>query len=151
MKINDTKLYLYSTIVTFVVALILGAVSYYSILKVEPESERLINAQDNFSDSYRKAYAMLRDPQIFARYENFDRESRWIKTTVIPYMDNKIYNSREFTPDEKVYLEALLNRRKQGSVLGRNTMVFFLLISVLGLGFYLYERRKVKREEEPTA
>lgn len=151
MKINDMKLYFYFTIVTFVVALALGAVSYYSILKVEPEAERLVNAQENFNDSYRKAYAILRDPQIFARYENFDRESRWIKTTVIPYMDSKIYNSRDFTPDEKVYLEALLNRRKQGSELGRNTMIFFLLISVFGLGFYIYERRKVKQQEGTTA
>lgn len=151
MKINDTRLYFYFTIITFITALALGAVSYYSILKVEPEAERLVNATDNFSDNYRKAYAILRDPQIFARYENFDRESRWIKTTVIPYMDNKIYNDRDFTPDEKTYLDALLNRRKQGSELGRNTAIFFLLLSLLGLGFLFFEKIKVKKQEGTTA
>jgi hypothetical protein len=151
MKINDTRLYLYFTIITFVTALALGAVSYYSILKVEPEAERLVNASENFSENYRKAYAILRDPQIFARYENFDRESRWIRTTVIPYMDNKIYNDREFTPDEKTYLDALLARRKQGSELGRNTAVFFLLLSLLGLGFLIFEKIQVKRQEGTTA
>jgi len=146
MKINDTKLYLYFTFITLVVALAVGAPSYYSILKVEPEARRLVNASDNFSENFRKAYALLRDPQIFARFENFDREARWIRTTVIPYMDNKIYNSRDFTPDEKIYLDTLLARRVQGSELGRNTAIFFLLLAVTGLAFFLYERRKVRNE-----
>ncbi len=147
MKINDTKLYLFFTVITLVVALAVGAPSYYSILKVEPEARRLMNAQTDFNMNFRKAYALLRDPQIFARYENFDRDARWIKTTVIPYMDNKIYNSRDFMPDERVYLDTLLKRRVQGSELGRNTAIFFLLLSLTGLAFLIYERRKVRAEE----
>jgi hypothetical protein len=147
MKINDTRLYLYSSIITLVIAVILGAISYYSILSVEPEARRLLEAGDNVSENYRKAYGILRDPQLFARYENFDRDSRWIRTTVLPYMDNKVFNNRDFTPDEKLYLETLLNRRIQGSILGRNTMVFFLLVSLAGLCFFFYERRKVKTQE----
>lgn len=148
MKVNDTKLYLFFSIITLAITIILASISYYSILFVEPEVQRLANAQDNINENYKKAYAILRDPQIFARYENFDRESRWIRTTIIPYMDNKMYYSRDFTPDEKEYLLTLLARRQQGSELGRNTAVFFLLLTLLGFGFYFFERHKVKQEQQ---
>ncbi len=147
MKVNDTKLYLFFSIITLAITIILASISYYSILFVEPEVQRLVNALDNINENYKKAYAILRDPQIFARYENFDRESRWIRTTIIPYMDNKIYYSRDFTPDEKEYLLTLLARRQQGSELGRNTAIFFLLLTLLGFGFYFFERHKVKQEQ----
>ncbi len=145
MKVNDTKLYLYFALITLVIGIILGAVSYYSILVVEPNVEKLLAANDNISDNYRKAYAMLRDPQIFARYENFDHDSKWIKENIIPYMDNKAYNSIDFTPDEKLQLDTLLNRRKQGSILGRNTMIFFLLLSIMGWGFLVFEKISGKK------
>ncbi len=146
MKVNDTKLYLFFSIITLAITITLASISYYSILIVEPEVQRLINAQDNINENYRKAYAILRKPQIFARYEHFDRESRWIRTTIIPYMDNKIYYSRDFTPDEKDYLLTLLARRQQGSELGRNTAIFFLLLTLLGFRFYFFERYKVGKE-----
>lgn len=148
MKVNDTKLYFVFSIITLALTIILASISYYSILFVEPEVLRLVNAQDNINENYKKAYALLRDPQIFARYENFDRESRWIRTTIIPYMDNKIYYSRDFTPDEKDYLLTLLSRRQQGSELGRNTAIFFLLLTLLGFGFYFFERHKVSKEQQ---
>jgi hypothetical protein len=83
---------------------------------------------------------------MFADYENFDRESVWIKNVIIPYMDDKAFHSRFYSPDEKVYLEALIKRRKQGSDLGRNTVVFFSILTLMGLGFYLYERKKVNAQ-----
>ncbi|HON79639.1 MAG TPA: hypothetical protein PK544_14185 [Spirochaetota bacterium] len=146
MKINDTKLYLFFSIITLVFAVIIGSITYYSKLIVEPRAERLIAAEGNVSENYRIAYSILRKPQMFADYENFDRESVWIKNVIIPYMDDKAYHSRSYTPDEKVYLEALIKRRKQGSDLGRNTMVFFLILTILGMGFYLYELKKVKAQ-----
>jgi hypothetical protein len=144
MKVNDSRLYLYFTIITLVITLILGAISYYSILIVEPKVEKLLSANDSISESYRQAYGLLRDPQIFARYENFDQDSKWIKDNIIPYMDNKAYYSIDFTPDEKLQLDTLLNRRKQGSVLGRNSMIFFFLLSLMGLGFLIFEKIKTK-------
>ncbi len=146
MKINDTKLYLYFSIITLVIGILLGAVSYYSILVVEPRAQALISDEANVSANYRAAYGLLRNPQIFARYENFDQDERWIKNVVIPYMDEKVVQERSFTQDEKVYLEALLKRRQEGSVLGRNTMVFFVLLSVMGWGFLFYEMRKVRQQ-----
>ncbi len=146
MKINDTKLYLYFSIITLVIGILLGAVSYYSILVVEPRAQALISDEANVGANYRAAYGLLRNPQIFARYENFDQDERWIKNVVIPYMDEKIVQERSFTQDEKVYLEALLKRRQEGSVLGRNTMAFFLLLSAMGWGFLLYEMRKVRQQ-----
>lgn len=148
MKVNDTKLYLYFSIITFVITIVLGIISYHSIFIVEPEIKRLIESQDNINENYRKAYSMLRNPHIFARYENFDRDSRWIRTTIIPYMDNKIYYSRDFTPDEKDYLLTLLNRRQQGSILGRNTAIFFFLLTLLGIFFYFLERYQIKKEQK---
>ncbi|HPB83487.1 MAG TPA: hypothetical protein PK200_15715 [Spirochaetota bacterium] len=143
MKINDTKLYLFFSITTLVIAVIIGSITYYSKLVVEPRVEKLIAAEGNVSENYRIAYSILRNPQMFADYENFDRESIWIKNVIIPYMDDKAFHSRSYTPDEKVYLEALMKRRKQGSDLGRNTVVFFTILTLLGFGFYLYERKKV--------
>ncbi|HQO00635.1 MAG TPA: hypothetical protein PLI62_00085 [Spirochaetota bacterium] len=146
MKINDTKLYLFFSITTLVIAVIIGSITYYSKLVVEPRVEKLIAAEGNVSENYRIAYSILRNPQMFADYENFDRESIWIKNVIIPYMDDKAFHSRSYTPDEKVYLEALMKRRKQGSDLGRNTVVFFTILTLLGLGFYLYERKKVNAQ-----
>jgi hypothetical protein len=147
MKVNDTKLYFFFSLITLLITIVLSSISFYSIILIEPEAKRLIKSQDNINENFRKAYAILRNPQLFARYENFDREARWIRTTIIPYMDNKIYYSRDFTPDEKEYLLTLLARRQQGSELGRNTSIFFLLLTLLGFGFYFFERYKVKKEQ----
>ena len=140
-KINDSKIYLIFTIIVLVLTVLLGAISYYSIFSVEPEIARLLSSDKNVAENYKRAYEQLRNPQIFARYENFDRDAQKIKDNLIPYFDSKISKGEAFTQEEGPYLNTLLERRKQGSVLGRNTMVFFFLLTLLGLGFWLYEKK----------
>ena len=103
MKINDIRLYLYFSIITLVIGIVLGAVSYYSILVVEPRAQNLINSQGNVNQNFRIAYGILRNPQLFARFGDL-------------------------------------------SDVGRNSMVFFLLLSLLGAGFLIVEKRKVKAQ-----
>jgi len=71
-KIDDSRLYLWFTAVTLGIALVCGALAVYSMVRVEPKIEALLAAEDDAASAYREAYLMLRDPQIFARYENFD-------------------------------------------------------------------------------
>ncbi len=142
-KFNDRKLYFYFSLITLIIAIILALISYYSILLVEPEIEVLLSARENVGESYREAYAQLRDPQIFARYEHFDRAAFPIKN-ILEDFNRRIKSGEAFTPDDKIYLEVLLERRMRGSELGRNTTVFFLLLSLLGWIFFLYEMKKVK-------
>jgi hypothetical protein len=142
-KFDDRKLYFYFALITLIIAIILALISYYSILFVEPEIEGLLSARENVSESYREAYAKLRDPQIFARYEHFDRAAFPIKN-IMDDFNRRIEGGEAFTPDDKIYLEVLLERRIRGSELGRNTTVFLLLLSLLGWIFYLYEVKKVK-------
>jgi hypothetical protein len=142
-KFDDRKLYFYFALITLIIAIILALISYYSILFVEPEIEGLLSARENVSESYREAYAKLRDPQIFARYEHFDRAAFPIKN-IMDDFNRRIKGGEAFTPDDKIYLEVLLERRIRGSELGRNTTVFLLLLSLLGWIFYLYEMKKVK-------
>lgn len=142
-KFDDRKLYFYFALITLIIAIILALISYYSILFVEPEIEGLLSARENVSESYREAYAKLRDPQIFARYEHFDRAAFPIKN-IMDDFNRRIKGGEAFTPDDKIYLEVLLERRIRGSELGRNTTVFLLLLSLLGWIFYLYEVKKVK-------
>jgi hypothetical protein len=142
-KFDDRRLYLYFALITLLIAFILALISYYSILLVEPEIERLLSVKENISESYRQAYSRLRDPQIFARYENFDRASFPIKN-ILEDFDRRIERGESFTPDDRIYLEVLLERRIQGSKLGRLTVIFFLLLSLLGWVLYLYEVRKLK-------
>ncbi len=142
-KFDDRKLYFYFSIITLVIGIILGMVAYYSILIIEPEIQSLLSAEENIPQSYEKAYAMLRDPQIFARYEHFDRVAYPIKN-ILRDFDSKIDEGEAFTADDQLYLEILLERRILGSRLTRNTMIFLFLLSLLGWIFFFYERRKVK-------
>lgn len=142
-KFDDRKLYFYFALITLVIAIILALISYYSILLVEPEIEGLLSVRENVSESYHKAYAKLRDPQLFARYEHYDRAAFPIKN-ILEDFDRRIKSGEAFTPDDRIYLDVLLERRVRGSELSRNTTVFFLLLSLLGWIFYLYEVRKVK-------
>jgi len=64
-KIDDSRLYFYSGIVSLVLGIILCIVSFYSILSVEPEISRLLDSKTEISSNYAKAYTMLRDPQVF--------------------------------------------------------------------------------------
>ncbi|PKL38008.1 MAG: hypothetical protein CVV44_12630 [Spirochaetae bacterium HGW-Spirochaetae-1] len=138
---NDTKLYFYFAIVTLALALITASLSAYSRFSVEPRIHSLLNSENNMQDNYRQAYILLRNPQIFALYEHFDIDGMKIKNSLI-YFDNKVYEGKEFIPDEKKYLELLLQRRTDGSQLGFNTVVYLLIVSFLAWAMFFYERRK---------
>jgi hypothetical protein len=142
-KFDDRKLYFYFSIITLVIGIILGLIAFYSILIIEPEIQALLSAEENIPQNYEKAYSMLRDPQIFARYEHFDRVAYPIKN-ILRDFDNRINEGEAFTADDQLYLEILLERRILGSRLTRNTMIFLFLLSLLGWIFFFYERRKVK-------
>jgi len=161
-KFNDVKIYFWFTLVTLSVAVILGALSFYSILHVESKVYRLLDAGSKVtvdekatgvekdeaaskaSVYYTEAYLMLRNPQIFGRYENFDGDSEGLRR-VLGYFDKVVSEKGTITPKEGVYLNLLLERRALGSRLGRNTMFFFLFLSVIGAAFLLYEKRSVKK------
>ncbi len=143
-KFDDRKLYFYFALITLILAIILALISYYSILLVEPEIERLLSVKENINESYQQAYSRLRDPQIFARYENFDRTSFPIRN-ILEDFDSRVESGESFTPDDRIYLEVLLEGRMQGSKLGRHTVIFLLLLSLLGWVLYLYEGKKLKR------
>ena len=137
-KIDDSRLYLYSAAVTLIVGLIIGAVSYYSILFVEPEVERLLSSKVDIDKHYREAYIILRDPQIFAGYSNFDTDR--VKNS-LTFFDSKIISGEKIDPDRKIYLEVLLDRRKEGSTLGRHTMFFFMFLSLVAWILFITERK----------
>ncbi|MFH0975771.1 MAG: hypothetical protein V1874_08300 [Spirochaetota bacterium] len=141
--INDSKLYLYFIIITFCIGIILGLIFSYSAFIVEPEIKELILSEDNIDENLKKAYQKLKDPQIFARYENFDFHAVSIKSIINVY-DKKLETNEEFSKNDRIYLQILLNRRELGSLLTRNTMIFFFLLSLLGSAFYIYELKKSK-------
>jgi hypothetical protein len=172
-KIDDSKLYFYFALVTLVISIVLGIISFYSILIVEKNIVKLLSVEEKSDKSFKEAYLLLRNPQIFARYQHFDTEqdlqlsistarrydletkesltellgNTYPGTTVkkaIRYFDRKIYFGKTIEPEEKKYLEVLLDRRKKGSRLGRNTMIFTLALSLFSLLFFFNERRTVK-------
>ncbi len=139
-KINDSKIYLTLALVTLVVGIVLGAVSFYSILVVEPKVERLLADRSAIDANHKQAYLLLRDPQVFAGYGYFDAEGISVRNS-LAFFDKRIYSGEEIDATRTAYLDLLLDRRKKGSVLGRNTMVFFLLLSLVFLALAYQERR----------
>lgn len=144
-KIDDSKIYLVSAVTTLAVGIILGAIAFYSILYVEPKVETYLSARDNISSNYKKAYLILRDPQLFAGYSYFDAEGVSVKNS-LAFFDKRVYNGEEIDINRKAYLDLLLERRKKGSVLTRNTMAFFLILSLVFWGVFVQERRSIKPE-----
>ncbi|MBN2400882.1 MAG: hypothetical protein JXN64_00635 [Spirochaetes bacterium] len=142
-KINDSKLYFYFIMITLMIGILLGLIFSYSAFFVEPGIKELLSNEENIDESYKNAFSKLKNPQIFARYENFDRAAARIKTIIQVY-DEKIKNNTPFNINDKRYLEILLERREMGALLTRNTMIFFFCLSVLGLIFYVYELRQNK-------
>ena len=140
-KINDSKLYTAFIIVPAVIAILLGAVSLYSRLRVEPAAAKLISS----ADTMKQGYIMLREPQLFGGYRYWDSDGSAVKNT-IRYFDFMIYSGGEIKPEEKVYLELLLDRRKAGSTLGIKTAIFMLVISVMGAVALFIESRKNSQE-----
>ena len=141
LKINDSRLYFYFGIVTLVLALVLGAISSYSIFIVEPKIRTCLNAGTDINQNYRKAYILLRNPQIFAGYERFDAEGSGVKR-FIEHFDEMVYYGIEITADQKQYLDLLLQRRVKGASLGVKTMVYLLLVSFLSWIMFFVERRQ---------
>ena len=138
-KINDSSLYKIFIIVPLVIALFTGGVSLYSKISVEPAAARLISS----ADSMKQGYILLREPQLFAGYRYWDSDGTAVKNT-IRYFDFMIYSGGEIKPEEKVYLELLLDRRKAGSMLGLKTAMFMLFISALGgIALYLENRKNI--------
>ncbi|MCU0849057.1 MAG: hypothetical protein MUD12_14350 [Spirochaetes bacterium] len=139
-KINDSKLYFYFGAATLAISIITAAVSAYSVFSVERETERLLSAGDKVNEQYKKAYLMIRDPQVFAGLDNFDASGMSVKNSII-YFDKKIASGSELEPADRSYLEIILDRRKKGSRLGINTAAFLLLVSGLGWAMFFYERK----------
>ncbi|MBN1531695.1 MAG: hypothetical protein JXA20_03450 [Spirochaetes bacterium] len=145
-KIDDHKLYMYFAIATLAIAVIIGAISLYSKLVVEPKVDTLLSSTEDINQNYREAYRMLRDAQVFARYQNFDSEA----TSLITYIrdfDRKVYTGDEFLDTDIRAMEDLLRRRAKGSSLGIYTTFFFLLLSALGGGAFLYEKRQLAKTQ----
>jgi len=143
-KIDDNRIYFYFAIVTLAVGILVGAVSFYSVLIVEPRIDTQLSSTEDINLNYREAYRSLRDAQIFARYQNFDTESTSLISSIRDF-DRKIYTGDEFLPTDMRSLEELLERRAKGSMLGVKTMVFFLVLSALGWGAFFYERFQVAK------
>lgn len=140
-KFNDTRMFFYISLVLTLVALLLVPVAYYSIMVVEPEVRSLLEAPEGISANYKKAYLILRDPHVFARYENFDAAAEPVKA-ILRDFDRRVYNGDSFVADDRLYLEILFERRILGSRLTRNTVIFFTLLALVSWGVFLYERRK---------
>ncbi|HSV95736.1 MAG TPA: hypothetical protein VLM75_02250 [Spirochaetota bacterium] len=143
-KIDDSGLYLWFALITLGIALVCGGIAGYSMLRVEPKISALLAAENDVAAAYKEAYLMLRDPQIFARYENFDVAAQPVKF-ILRDFDRRVSGGEELAKDDGLYLGILLERRQLGSALTRNTAVFFALLSALGLGLFLYERRSLKK------
>ena len=144
-QINDSKIYLYASIVTLSLSLIMAIIFSYSAFYVEPEIRGLLAVKEgvDINENIKKAYIKLKSPHIFALYEYFDRQARPVRSIMQAY-DRRIADNEEFSENDILYLEILLGRRMQGSKLTRNTMVFFFAISLFGLLFYLYEKKQIK-------
>lgn len=140
-KIDDSRIYFYSALVTIVLAAVLVLVFAVSRYGVEAEVKELLSVEDNVDRNYREAYILLRKPHVFAGYENFDAGGITVKNTLL-YFDKKVYNSLPFSPEEKRYLEMLLDRRHKGSILSLKTAVYFFLLSLVLWSVFIYERKK---------
>jgi len=140
-KINDSKLYLYFAIIAFSIGLLVGAVSFYSILHVEKKVKSLLEATTDIDKSYKQAYLILRDPQVFAGYENWDAEGARVQNSLV-FFDGTINNGAILKVEDRVYLDILLERRMKGSRLGRTTMGFCFIMGIAGLLAFFYEKRQ---------
>ena len=144
-KFYDGKLYLVFGIVTLALVFIISAISSYSHFVVEPEVRTLLATSENIDENYRKAYIILREPQLFAGYEQFDGDSRRIEKFIESF-DELVYSGLGLMPDHKVHLEILLERRVSGTILGYKTAVFVLIISLMSWLMFFLEKRQQRKE-----
>lgn len=138
-KIDDTKIYLSVIIVPLVIAAFIGGVSLYSKFAVESKAKALLESPSTMKEGY----LLLREPQIFGGYKNWDSDGMAVKNS-LRYFDNKIFTGGDITADEKVYIELVLKRRESGSSLGIKSAFFLILVSFAGFAAYLVEKVKNK-------
>ena len=141
---NDSRIYFYFGIVTLVLALVTGAVSGYSKFFVESKISAHLSADKDIDKEYKKAYILLRNPQVFALYENFDKASDAVER-ILAYFDEKIYRGMAMEAGETGdirYLNKLLERRQQGSVLGFKSAVYLILLSFLSWVMFFVEKKQ---------
>ncbi len=136
-KINDTKIYLSIIIAPLIIAMLLGSISLYSKLIVEKKAKSLIASESTMKEGY----LLLREPQLFGGYKYWDSDGMAVKNS-LRYFDSRIFNGGDIKPDEKIYLQLILNRRSSGSELGIKTAVFLLIVSFTGFIAYMIERKK---------
>ncbi|HQL44114.1 MAG TPA: hypothetical protein PL073_09510 [Spirochaetota bacterium] len=140
MTFNDTKMYTYFAIAMFIVALLFGLPGLYSTFITEPAIESLIYQDNPSSQQLKQAYIMLRKPHIFAGYNRYDEVGAGIEY-ILKDFDLRVAEKKDFDAQDRMYLELLLERRKQGSDLSIKTMVFFVLLSLLGVIALVIEKR----------
>jgi hypothetical protein len=138
-KINDTKIYLSIIIAPLIIAVLIGSISLYSKLVVEKKAASLIASEATMKEGY----LLLREPQLFGGYKYWDSDGMAVKNS-LRYFDSRIFNGGEIKPDEKIYLQLILNRRASGSELGIKSAVFLLIISFTGFIALLVERKSNK-------
>ena len=144
-QINDSKLYLLLSAVAFTLFILLITIFLYSKILIEMPAEKLINSELDINRNYREAYFLLRDPQIFALYENFDIEGRRVLIS-LRILDNKMITKGLLNKDDKRYLVSLLERRSKGSHLSLYTSVFFSMLFIIFLILYKTEKSGIKHE-----
>lgn len=156
---NDKKIFLISTITAGVLTLVIGCISLYSILFVEKKAEthiktaikmtkNLKDPDDLYSEEYSKlnkvyqdAYFLVRTPQIFAAYKNFDPKANATKK-IFKQFDEGIYKNKKFDKNTYIYINYLLDRRKKGSMLGLKTSIFLLIITLISAGMMLTNKKE---------
>ncbi|MCL1864676.1 MAG: hypothetical protein FWF73_02565 [Spirochaetes bacterium] len=141
-KIDDSKIYIKIIIIPLIIAFIIGAISLYSIMVVEPKAKALIDSLN--PKSMKEAYIMLRKGELFSGYTHWDLDGDIVRKS-IKYFDNKIYNEVEINKDDKRYLTEILNRREAGSKLGIETSLFLLIVSFAGFIAYIFEKRSMQQ------
>ncbi|HXK65679.1 MAG TPA: hypothetical protein PK348_05390 [Spirochaetota bacterium] len=143
MKFDDSKIYFYFSIAVLVAGILFGLPGIYSKIVTEPAIEKLL-AQNTDSQKLKQAYIMLRNPHIFAGYDRYDEAGAGIEY-ILKEFDNRVAQQKEFTSNDAMYLELLLVRRQQGSDLSIKTMIYFILLSLLGVTALAIEKHVNKK------
>ncbi|GAB4113128.1 MAG: hypothetical protein Kow00102_20860 [Spirochaetota bacterium] len=143
MKFDDSKIYFYFSIAVLVAGFLFGLPGIYSKMVTEPAIEKLL-AQNTDSQKLKQAYIMLRNPHIFAGYDRYDEAGAGIEY-ILKEFDNRVAQQKEFTSNDAMYLELLLLRRQQGSDLSIKTMIYFILLSLLGVTALAIEKHVNKK------
>jgi len=144
LKIYDGNLYFFFGIASLTIAVILGGISSYSRFVVESKIRGYLEAPYETDENYKKAYILLRDPQLFAGYEHFDAHSIAINK-ILETFDQMVYAELIIPQDYNQYLEVLLKRREDGAMLGFKTALFVFIVSILSWTMFLLEKNDLKK------